>query len=90
MCPVKGATAGSLRGSPHDDPMTPRMPEDRAGTDDELSALLLALRRHMLSPDGAWDPEVREAAKKLSAAIAARLEPTGRAAGQRSAPPADG
>lgn len=55
-------------------PMTSSRPDDEAGTDDELSGLLLALRRHMLSPDGAWDPEVREAAKRVTAAIAARLD----------------
>jgi hypothetical protein len=54
--------------------MTPSSPEDTAGTDDELSALLLALRRHVLSHDSAWDAEVRDAAKLLTASIAARLD----------------
>lgn len=54
--------------------MTPSRSGDQAGTDDELSALLLALRRHVLLPDGVWDPHVQDAARMLTAAIAARLE----------------
>jgi hypothetical protein len=54
--------------------MRPSRPDDLAASDDELSALLLALRRHVLSPDDAWAPEVQDAAKQLAAAIAARLE----------------
>lgn len=51
---------------------------DGAGTDDQLSALLGAIRRHIHSaPPGTWDTETVRAAKTVTSALSARLaQPT--------------
>lgn len=43
-------------------------------TDDQLSALLAAIRRHIhAAPPGTWDSETLHAAKTVTAALSARL-----------------
>jgi hypothetical protein len=45
------------------------------GTDDELSSLLGSIRRHVLdAPPDVWEPDVRDAAKMVSAALADKLK----------------
>lgn len=60
--------------------ITPQSPllaaADPPGTDDELSALLGSLRRHVLEvAEGVWEPAVRDAAKIVSAALVSHLDP---------------